>query len=116
MYTYQSCPASVTSVLSRQPSLTPLPVCRQSLSAAICFFYSNHVPLYYQLLILVIFAVLGTVSFWRVELSLRRGAAASGTWARRCKQLAAALIAGGLLAARVYSGTVLHKHPPATLD
>ncbi|XP_043217140.1 UNC93-like protein MFSD11 [Amphibalanus amphitrite] len=47
----------------------------QSLSAAICFFYSNHIPLYYQLLILVIFAVLGTVAFWRVELGLRRSAA-----------------------------------------
>ena len=87
----------------------------QSLSAAICFFYSTAVPLYYQLLILIIFAVLGTLSFWRVELGLRRSAAAPGTFARRSKMLLAAVIAAGLLAARVYSGTVIHKHPPKQL-
>ena len=88
---------------------------RQSLSAAICFFYSNHVPLYYQLLILVAFAVLGSVSFWQVELGLRRGSAAHGTFRRRLLQLVAALVAAALLVARVYSGAAVHKHRPTQL-
>ena len=40
----------------------------QSSAAALAFFYSDHCPLYYQLLIMAIFCLLGTGSFTRVEL------------------------------------------------
>ncbi|XP_077526950.1 UNC93-like protein MFSD11 isoform X3 [Haemaphysalis longicornis] len=39
----------------------------QAVAAAVAFFYSNYLLLPYQLLILVVFATLGTVSFWIVE-------------------------------------------------
>ncbi|XP_022089379.1 UNC93-like protein MFSD11 isoform X2 [Acanthaster planci] len=44
----------------------------QSLSAAIAFFYAKHLLLHWQLLILVIFAVLGTLSFAMVEWTASR--------------------------------------------
>ena len=44
----------------------------QSTSAAIAFFYSNHVQLPYQLLILVILCVCGTISFCVVEWKVHR--------------------------------------------
>ena len=44
----------------------------QSTSAAIAFFYSNHMELPYQLLILVIFCVGGTISFCAVEWKAHR--------------------------------------------
>ena len=44
----------------------------QSTSAAIAFFYSNHMELPYQLLILVIFCVCGTISFCAVEWKTHR--------------------------------------------
>jgi len=47
----------------------------QSLAAAIGFFYSSHLVLKWQLLILVIFAVAGTLSFFKVERKLRVQAA-----------------------------------------
>lgn len=40
----------------------------QSSAAALAFFYSDHCPLYYQLLILTIFCVMGTTAFTKVEL------------------------------------------------
>lgn len=39
----------------------------QSLSAAACFFYSSVFELYWHLGILVVFATIGTVTFWMVE-------------------------------------------------
>ena len=44
----------------------------QSCLAAVAFFYSNHLELPYQLLILVIFCICGTATFCYVELSTRR--------------------------------------------
>ncbi|XP_038048666.1 LOW QUALITY PROTEIN: UNC93-like protein MFSD11 [Patiria miniata] len=44
----------------------------QSLSAAIAFFYAKHLLLHWQLLILVVFAVLGTMSFAVVEWTASR--------------------------------------------
>ncbi|KAG0723911.1 UNC93-like protein MFSD11 [Chionoecetes opilio] len=39
----------------------------QSLSAASCFFYSSVFELYWHLAILVVFATIGTITFWMVE-------------------------------------------------
>ena len=39
----------------------------QSLSAAACFFYSSVFKLYWHLAILVVFATIGTFTFWMVE-------------------------------------------------
>lgn len=44
----------------------------QSVAAAVSFLYSSHIGLYLQLGILVIFLVLGTISFCLVEFTLRR--------------------------------------------
>lgn len=44
----------------------------QSLATAISFFYSHYLDLQYQLLILVIFAVIGSVGFINVEWSVQR--------------------------------------------
>nr|XP_002126089.1 UNC93-like protein MFSD11 isoform X1 [Ciona intestinalis] len=48
----------------------------QSLAAAIGFFYSSHLALKWQLLILVVFAVGGTSSFFVVERKTRRSSSA----------------------------------------
>ena len=44
----------------------------QSLSAAIAFFYSPYLKLQWQLLILVLFDIIGTLAFCRVEQAQRR--------------------------------------------
>ncbi|XP_039261374.1 UNC93-like protein MFSD11 isoform X2 [Styela clava] len=44
----------------------------QSLAAAIGFFYSNHIVLKWQLLIMVVFGVSGTLTYFKAEHSLKR--------------------------------------------
>lgn len=45
-----------------KPSVSP-----QSICAALAFFYSNYLLLHWQLLIMVVFGFLGTISFFTVE-------------------------------------------------
>ena len=44
----------------------------QSFSAGVAFSYGNQIELSYQLLILVVLCVLGTTTFWIVELQTRK--------------------------------------------
>lgn len=46
----------------------------QSIAAAICFFYAEHVGLYIQLGILLVLAIIGTISFVKVEWEVKKEA------------------------------------------
>lgn len=46
----------------------------QSIAAAISFVYSSHMGLHSQMIILLVFAIMGTISFCMVEWSFKRAA------------------------------------------
>lgn len=48
--------------------------CSQSIAAAISFVYSSHMGLHWQMIILLVFGIVGTISFCMVEWSFKRAA------------------------------------------